>query len=79
MADEELLNELLAELERVGVDPNQFSAVIDLPSNAVLRALRELPDGAGPASVLAALRRAMLSVPPATPPDARPAWRRPPE
>lgn len=76
MADEQMLNELLAELGRVGVDPHQFSAVIDLPSDAVLRALRELPDAAGPAAVLAALRRATLFVPPATPPYARPAWKR---
>lgn len=76
MADERLLNELLAELERVGVDSSQFSAVITLPSDAALRAMRELPDGAGPAALLAALRRATLSVPPGTPPDARPAWKR---
>ena len=76
MADERLLNELLTELARVGVDPNQFSAVITLPSDAALRAMRELPDGAGPAALLTALRRAALSVPPATPADARPAWKR---
>lgn len=56
MSDERELGELLAELERVGVDPNTLSAGIAVRPEQALRILRSLPDGAGPAAFLAGLR-----------------------
>lgn len=50
---------LLRELERVGVDPNTISAGLAVREEDVLRALAALPDGAGPAALLAQIRNVM--------------------
>jgi hypothetical protein len=57
MAHEKRFKDLLAEFERVGVDPNTFSAVLAVNPEDAMRALRALPDGAGPTAFLAELRR----------------------
>ena len=57
MAHEKLFKDLLAEFERVGVDPNTFSAVLAVTPEDALRALRALPDGAGPTAFLSEVRR----------------------
>jgi hypothetical protein len=57
MAHEKRFQDLLAEFERVGVDPNTFSAVLAVNPEDALRALRALPDGSGPTAFLAELRR----------------------
>jgi hypothetical protein len=57
MAHEKRFKELLAEFERVGVDTNTFSAVLAINPEDALRALRALPDGAGPTAFLAEVRR----------------------
>ena len=57
MAHEKRFKDLLAEFERVGVDPNTFSAVLAVNPEDALSALRALPDGAGPTAFLAELRR----------------------
>jgi hypothetical protein len=57
MAHEKRFKELLAEFERVGVDTNSFSAVLAVNPEDALRALRALPDGAGPTAFLAEVRR----------------------
>ena len=51
------LEQLMAELKRVGVDPDSFSAGLAVPGEFALQVLRSLPDGAGPMAFLAALRR----------------------
>ena len=60
MTDERRFDQLLSEFERVGVDPNSFPAGIDVHPDAAMRILRALPDGAGPAAFLAALREEQL-------------------
>ena len=45
--------------ERVGVDPNTISAGLAVREEDVLRALRALPDDAGPAAFLSQLRAVM--------------------
>jgi hypothetical protein len=50
---------LLRELERVGVDPHTISAGLAVSEEDVMRALRGLPDGAGPAAFLSQLRHVM--------------------
>ena len=57
MAHEKRFKDLLAEFERVGVDPNTFSAVLAVNPEDAMRALRSLPDGAGPTAFLAEVRR----------------------
>ena len=57
MAHEKRFKDLLAEFERVGVDPNTFSAVLAVNPEDAMRALRALPDGAGPTAFLAEVRR----------------------
>ena len=57
MADEQTFDVLLNEFRRVGVDPDTFSAMLALRPEDALRALRLLPDGAGPSAFLAQLRR----------------------
>jgi hypothetical protein len=66
MTDERRFDKLLAEFERVGVDPNSFPAGIDVHPDAAMRILRALPDGAGPAAFLAGVREEPLV--PRTPP-----------
>jgi hypothetical protein len=57
LADEQTFDVLLNEFRRVGVDPDTFSAMLALRPEDALRALRALPDGAGPSAFLAQLRR----------------------
>ena len=61
MADEQTFDELLSEFRRVGVDPDTFSAVLALRPEDARRALRALPDGAGPTAFLARLRQQGLT------------------
>ena len=56
LTDNQRFTRLLAEFRRVGVDPDTFSAVIDVTPDAALRALADLPDAAGPGAFLARLR-----------------------
>jgi hypothetical protein len=60
MTDGRRFNELLEEFKRVGVDPDSFSATIDVDPRTALRALRALPDAAGPTAFLAQLRTERL-------------------
>jgi hypothetical protein len=60
MTDERRFDELLAEFERVGVDPDSFPAGIDVQRDAAMRILRSLPDDAGPAAFLAEVREEQL-------------------
>ncbi len=69
MAHEKRFKDLLAEFERVGVDPNTFSAVLAVNPEDALRALRALPDGAGPTAFLAEVRRITRSEGRPSPPD----------
>ena len=57
MPDEKRFKDLLAEFKRVGVDTNTFSAVLAVNPEDAMRALRALPDGAGPTAFLAEVRR----------------------
>lgn len=57
MADEQTFEVLLNEFRRVGVDPDTFSAMLALRPEEAMRALRVLPDGAGPSAFLAQLRK----------------------
>ena len=57
MADEQTFETLLSEFRRVGVDPDTFSAMLALRPEDALRALRSLPDAAGPSAFLAQLRK----------------------
>lgn len=56
MTDERRFEELIAEFERVGVDPHSFPAGITVRREDALRILKSLPDGAGPAAFLAQVR-----------------------
>ena len=56
MPHAEIVRQLVAELERVGVDPDQMVAGLTSRADEALRALKALPDGAGPAAFLAELR-----------------------
>jgi hypothetical protein len=56
MSQAEQFEYLLRELERVGVDPNTVSAGLNVRPEDALRALAELPNGAGPEAFLARLR-----------------------
>jgi hypothetical protein len=60
MTDGRRFNELLEEFKRVGVDPDSFSATINVDRHIALRALRALPDAAGPTAFLAQLRTERL-------------------
>ncbi len=68
MAHEKRFKDLLAEFKRVGVDPNTFSAVLAVNPEDALRALRALPDGAGPTAFLAEVRRVTRAEGRASPP-----------
>jgi hypothetical protein len=57
LADEQTFDVLLNEFRRVGVDPDTFSAMLALRPEDAMRALRSLPDGAGPAAFLTQLRK----------------------
>jgi hypothetical protein len=56
MPHTEVVRQLVAELERVGIDPDHMVAGLTSRADEALRALRALPDGAGPAAFLAELR-----------------------
>jgi hypothetical protein len=56
MPHADIVRQLVVELERVGVDPDQMVAGLTSRAEEALRALRALPDGAGPAAFLAELR-----------------------
>ena len=56
MPHAEIVQQLVAELERVGIDPDHMVAGLTSRAEEALRALRGLPDGAGPAAFLAELR-----------------------
>jgi hypothetical protein len=56
MPHAEIVRQLVAELERVGVDPDHMVAGLTSRAEEALRALRTLPDGAGPAAFLAQFR-----------------------
>ena len=62
LADEQTFEVLLGEFRRVGVDPDTFSAMLALRPEDALRALRLLPDGAGPSAFLAQLRKNGIAV-----------------
>lgn len=64
MSQIERFAHLLRELERVGVDPNTISAGLSVSEEDVLRALRTLPDNAGPAAFLSQLRQVTHSAVP---------------
>lgn len=61
LADEQTFDVLLTEFRRVGVDPDTFSAMLALRPEDALRALRALPDDAGPTAFLAKLRQQGMS------------------
>jgi hypothetical protein len=76
MPHAEIVRQLVAELERVGVDPDQMVAGLTSRAEEALRALRALPDRAGPAAFLAELRNQSSPVgAPASPSPAPPARR----
>ena len=56
VAEEQTFEVLLREFRRVGVDPDTFSAMLAVRPEDAMRALRALPDGAGPSAFLAKLR-----------------------
>jgi len=62
MPHAEIVRQLVAELERVGVDPDHMVAGLTSRAEDALRALRSLPDGAGPAAFLAELRNQSAAV-----------------
>jgi hypothetical protein len=57
MADERHFEQLLSEFRRAGIDPNTFSAMLAVNPEDAIRALKSLPDAAGPAAFLKELRR----------------------
>ena len=57
LSDEQTFEILLKEFRRVGVDPDTFSAMLALRPEDALRALRALPDNAGPSAFLTQLRK----------------------
>ena len=59
MSQTERFAQLLREFERVGVDPNTFSAGLNVSESDALRVLSALPDGAGPSAFLSKLRVVM--------------------
>jgi len=62
MPHAEIVRQLVAELERVGIDPDHMVAGLTSRAEEALRALRVLPDGAGPAAFLAELRNQSAAV-----------------
>ena len=71
LADEHTFELLLSEFRRVGVDPDTFSAMLALRPEDALRALRALPEGAGPSAFLAQLRKNGITPPTPGAPDAK--------
>lgn len=56
MPHADVLRTLVRELERVGVDADHMVAGLTARAEDAIRALRTLPDDAGPAAFLAKLR-----------------------
>ena len=56
MPHADVLRTLVEELKRVGVDADNMVAGLSARADDAIRALRALPDGAGPAAFLARLR-----------------------
>ncbi len=56
MPHADVLRTLVEELERVGVDADQMVAGLSTHADEAIRALRALPDHAGPAAFLARFR-----------------------
>ena len=56
MPHADVLRTLVAELERVGVDADHMVAGLSAHAPDAIRALRSLPDNAGPAAFLARFR-----------------------
>ncbi|CAN5474403.1 hypothetical protein BH09GEM1_BH09GEM1_28890 [soil metagenome] len=56
MSDERRFSELFTEMERVGIDPHGFPAGVTVQHELAVKILRVLPDGAGPAAFLTAVR-----------------------
>jgi len=56
MTDERRFGELFTEMERVGIDPHSFPAGVTVQHDLAVKILRVLPDGAGPAAFLTAVR-----------------------
>ena len=56
MPHAEIVRQLVAELERVGIDPDHMVAGLTSRAEEALRALKAVPDGAGPAAFLSELR-----------------------
>lgn len=56
MPHADVLRTLVRELERVGVDADHMVAGLTARAEDAIRALRTLPDNAGPAAFLAQLR-----------------------
>lgn len=57
VAEDQTFEVLLREFRRVGVDPDPFSAMLAVRPEDALRALRGLPDGAGPSAFITQLRK----------------------
>jgi hypothetical protein len=57
MPHADVLRTLVEELKRVGVDAEHMVAGLSARADEAIRALRSLPDGAGPAAFLARLRQ----------------------
>ena len=57
MPHADVLRTLVEELARVGVDADNMVAGVSARAEEAIRALRSLPDGAGPAAFLARLRQ----------------------
>jgi len=62
MPHAEIVRQLVSELERVGIDPDHMVAGLTSRAEDALRALRVLPDGAGPAAFLAELRNQSAAI-----------------
>ena len=56
MTDAQRFGELFTEMERVGIDPHGFPAGVTVQHELAVQILRVLPDGAGPAAFLTAVR-----------------------
>ncbi len=56
MPHADVLRTLVSELERVGVDADHMVAGLSAHAGEAIRALRSLPDNAGPAAFLARFR-----------------------
>ena len=56
MPHADVLRTLVSELERVGVDADHMVAGLSAHASEAIRALRSLPDDAGPAAFLARFR-----------------------